>query len=121
MSADNFNLLDPGGISAAQTVSFRSSTLKHTWAYKDVPPIKDETYITDLSNYRQGLEFQFSALRLPDREPKFYMHTWYETADQLLKDEDFGADLNKENGWLKDDVKTATLNETDKLNKAKKI
>jgi len=120
-SADNFNLVDPNGTGASQSYSFRSSTIKHTWAFADVPVLKDENYITDLSNYRQSLEFQLSAHRFPNSEPQFFTHTWYETVDQLMKSEQFGEDLNKENGWLKDDVKAATQGETDALKKAKKI
>jgi hypothetical protein len=100
---------------------FKSNTVEHTWAYKDVPVLKEESYVTDVSNYRQSIEFQISALRIPGQETEYFMHTWYQTADELMKDEDFGEELSKENGWLKDDVKAATAAETDNLAKAKKI
>ncbi len=121
LSADNFNVLDPGGVNASQVYSFRSNTIKHKWAYKNVPALKEENYITDLSNYIQKVEFQLSAIRFPNSEPEFYMHTWFETVDRLMKDENFGQDLNKENGWLKDDVKAAANGESDKIKKARKI
>jgi hypothetical protein len=121
ISADNFNVLQDNGTSGSQVYSIHSNTIKHTWAYKNVPAIKEEKYITALSNYIQKLEFQLSAHRFPDVDPKFFMHTWPETVEQLMKDEDFGQDLSKGNGWLKDDVKDAVQNETDALNKAKKI
>jgi hypothetical protein len=120
-SSANFNLLDPGGINAAQTVSVKSTTVKHTWAFENLPALKDETFITDLSNYRQRVEFQFAALRLENEAPKFYMHDWNQTVEDLMKDEDFGSDLNKENGWLKDDVKAAIQGETDLIKKAKNV
>jgi hypothetical protein len=121
MSSNNFNVLDPSGVGATQTYSFRSNTIKHTWAYNNIPAIKEENYITDLSNYIQSLEFQLSAIRFPDSEPRFFLHTWVETTEQLMKDEDFGQELGKENGWLKDDVKVAVQGETDAISKAKKI
>ena len=34
------------------------------------------------------------------------MSSWQEVADELLKDEDFAADLQKENNWLNDDIKS---------------
>ncbi len=121
ISASVFSVLDPGGASTSQVYNIRSNTIKHVWAYKNVPALKEETFITNLSNYIQSVEFQFSAIRFPNEEPKFYMHSWPETVDQLMTDEDFGLDLTKENGWLKDDVKAAADGETDSLKIAKKI
>ncbi len=121
LSSDNFNVLDPNGSNSSRSYNIRSNTIKHIWAFKNVPALKEENYITSLSNYIEKLEFQFSAIRFPDEAPETFLSTWYETVDQLMKDDDFGADLNKENGWLKDDLRTATKNETTDLNKAKNI
>jgi Domain of Unknown Function with PDB structure (DUF3858)/Transglutaminase-like superfamily len=49
------------------------------------------------------------------------MHTWPEAVDQLMKDEDFGADLDNPNLWLKDDIKEAVKDEKDPVNKAREI
>lgn len=116
-----FNVLIPGGTSASSVANLTSNVFKHTWAYKDVPALKEESFVTTLSNHIQKLEFQFSAMRFPNTEPKTYLRTWYQAADQLMKDEDFGASLGKENGWLKDDVKTAVDGETDFVKKARNI
>ena len=120
-SAGNFNVTDPNGTNTTQSYNIRSNTVKRLWAYKNIPALKDESYITSLSNYIQKLEFQFLAIRFPNQTPETFMSTWPETVEQLMKDEDFGADLNKENGWLKDDIKEAVNGETDAVNKAKKI
>ncbi len=120
-SADNFNVLEPSDFSSNKTYSIRSRTIQHTWQYKDVPGLKEESYITALSNYVQKVEFQFSAIRFPQAEPKTFLSTWNETVDQLMKDERFGEDLNLPNGWLKDDIKTAENDATDALTKAKNI
>ncbi|MEP6682363.1 MAG: DUF3857 domain-containing protein [Parafilimonas sp.] len=120
-SANTFNVLEPNDVGSSRIVSIRSNTVRHTWAFKNIPALKDENYITSLSNYVQRVEFQLSAIRFPDAQPKTFLSTWYETVDQLMKNEYFGADLSKENGWLKDDVKEATKGETDELKKAKNI
>ena len=121
ISADNFNVVESNGAEASKTYNFRSNTIKHTWAYKDVSALKEESYITDMDNYLQRIEFQFSAIRFPNEEPETFMTNWYETADQLMKRDDFGQDLSKENGWLKDDIKSAVNSESDSLKKAKNI
>ena len=121
LSAGNFNVVQTNGTEASQIYNIRSNTVKRTWAFKDVPALKEESYITNMDNYVQRLEFQFSAIRFPNEMPKTFMTTWYQTADQLMKDADFGLDLGKDNGWLKDDVKQAVNGETDVLKKAKNI
>jgi hypothetical protein len=120
-SADNFNITAPGGLGPSAHYNFRSYTVRHTWAFKDVPALKEESYITSMDNYIERLEFQFSAIRIPGETPETFLTNWYQTAEQLMKDEDFGQDLSKENGWLKDDVKAAINGETDALKKAKNI
>ena len=49
------------------------------------------------------------------------MRTWYTASKELLKDDDFGADLSRNNGWLQDEMKIVTGTATTPLNKAKKI
>jgi hypothetical protein len=49
------------------------------------------------------------------------MGNWVKVSEDLLKDEDFGATLSKNNNWLDDDIKTITINTTNKVEKAQKI
>ncbi len=49
------------------------------------------------------------------------MGTWQQVCTELLKDEDFGFALNRDNGWLSDVVNEATRGATGKLEKAKNI
>lgn len=121
MTNSGFNVLIPNGAGSSSVANFSSNVVKHTWAYKDVPALKEESFVTTLSNHIQKLEFQFSAERFPNAEPKTYLRSWPQTVEQLMQDEDFGASLTKENGWLKDDAKAATTGETDPTKKASKI
>ncbi|MBS1746679.1 MAG: DUF3857 and transglutaminase domain-containing protein [Bacteroidetes bacterium] len=120
-TADNFSVIEQGGVSSNNTYNIRSRTMKHTWQYKDVPGIKEESFITTLSNYVQKIDFQFSAIRFPNTSPQTFLSTWGETVDQLMKNERFGVDLDLPNGWLKNDIETAEDNATDALTKAKNI
>ena len=49
------------------------------------------------------------------------MSTWEAVAKELLDDEDFGAQLKKDNSWLNDIMPMATHNATSTLDKAKNI
>ncbi|MFT4154956.1 transglutaminase domain-containing protein [Parafilimonas sp.] len=116
-----FNVIIPNGSGQSESVALRGRVVKHTWAFKDIPALKEESFVTTLDNHIEKIQFQFSAEQLPEQQRKTYLHSWYEMADQLMKDEDFGADLSKENGWLKDDVKAAVNGETDAVGRARKI
>ena len=121
LTSASFNVLAPGGIDASKVYNIKSNSVKHTWSYKNIPAIKEESFTTNISNYSQRVEFQLYAHRFPEVDAKFFMHTWPEMAQQLMEDESFGADLSKGNGWLKDDVQNAAGIETEPLKKAKKI
>ena len=49
------------------------------------------------------------------------MGNWQLLGEKLMKEDRFGADLTKNNGWLDDDLKAATKSATSKLEKAQKI
>ncbi|HNP21878.1 MAG TPA: transglutaminase domain-containing protein [Panacibacter sp.] len=107
---DNFN-----------SYRFNSQTIHHTWAIENVPSLKEEEFTTTLSNHIAKVEFQLAAIRFPNAPMRTIMSSWQEVADELLKDEDFAADLQKENNWLNDDIKKATAGATTNEEKGKKI
>ncbi|HRH60958.1 MAG TPA: transglutaminase-like domain-containing protein, partial [Chitinophagaceae bacterium] len=109
-SRASFNIVDAGGIGAMQTFSFQANTVQHIWAQKNIPALKDEEYVTTLDNYISKVEFQLSSIRYPERPPIPILHDWYTIANDMMKDEDFGLELTRDNNWLKDDVKAATAN-----------
>jgi hypothetical protein len=49
------------------------------------------------------------------------MGNWFLVSEALLKDEDFGADLDKSNGWLDDSLKLITKGAANTREKAEKI
>src|SRR5206468_9956449 len=49
------------------------------------------------------------------------MGNWTKLAESLLKDEDFGAQLSKNNNWLDDDIKQAVGASKDPEEKTRKI
>jgi hypothetical protein len=99
------------------SVSFTtdSRVLKHSWAFENIPEVKKEIYTTALSNYKQMLEFQLTSVRLPDMPDKNY--DWTHLVKELMKDENFGQDIYKNNDWLNDDLKSLP-GESDPLKKA---
>ena len=110
-----------GATDRTESFSIQSNTLYHQWAAKNVPPLKEEGFTTTLRNHIAKIEFQLSAIRYPNQEPRPVMQNWYDIAKQLMEDEDFGASLKNENSWLNDDIKLITANSNTDTEKAKKI
>jgi hypothetical protein len=120
-SIDNFSVIIPGGTSSNESVSIRSSTYRTKWVMKDVPALKEEKFTSTLRNHVAKIEFQLSQERFPNEPVVDKMGNWYTATDKLMKDEEFGANLEKNNNWLDDDIKAITAGATTKLEKAKKI
>lgn len=123
ISRQSYDIADPGesATDRISTYHFNSQTIHHTWAIENAPALKEEEFTTTLSNHIAKLEFQLSSIRYPDVPVKNIMNNWYQAADDLMKADYFGADLEKENNWLNDDLKKITANTANDEEKVKKI
>lgn len=117
-NAEFFNLLNPYG---GYPITLSSRTVKHTWKYINIPAIKMEAYITQLADYVQKVSFQFSAVKFENVVPKYFMQSWKQASDDLMKEKNFGLDLTKNNAWLKDEMPNGLNTETDTVSKTKMI
>ncbi|MGK2861089.1 MAG: transglutaminase domain-containing protein [Chitinophagaceae bacterium] len=116
----NFTVADVNTASRTERGSFQANITDFRWVMKDVPALKEESYTSTINNHLARIQFQLAELRHP-YVPKNIMGTWQQVCTELLKDEDFGFALNRDNGWLSDVVKEATRGATGKLEKAKNI
>ena len=73
-----------------------------------------------MKNHVSRSEFQLSSIGdpFPFRQ---VMSTWSKVTKELLEDEDFGAQLKKDNGWLNEVMPLAVNGATTLLNKSKQI
>jgi hypothetical protein len=123
LTSDNYNIYVPGETASdrGQTIRMKLDVYHTTWAMKDIPGMKSESFTTTLRNHVAKIEFQLSTIRYPNQPVKPVMRTWFQVADELMKDENFGKPLTDNNGWLSDDVKALTASGTSNIEKAKKI
>lgn len=115
-----FMVTIPGGAERDEQFSFEDNVVDHKWTVQNIPALKEEPYTTALKNYIARIEFQLAAYRFPNSMPKDMMGNWLSVSNALMKDEDFGADLDKGNGW-QDELKKITQGATTPLEKARKI
>ena len=102
-------------------ISLSGSVVDKRWVMKDVPAMKEENFTSTLGNHVAKIEFQLSQVRLPNQPVKEVMGNWVTVCEELLKDEDFGASLSKNNNWLDDDLKTVDAKAKDDVEKARNI
>jgi transglutaminase-like putative cysteine protease len=91
------------------------------YVIKNVPALKEESFTTTLANHVSKIEFQLSGIQYPNSIYKDIMGNWPKLNEDMMEDEKFGVDINHNNGWLSDDLKTITNGATTKAEKAKKI
>lgn len=92
------------------------------WVMKNVPALKEEKFTTSLDNHISKIEFQMSAQQFPNSQRRDIMGTWNSVSEALMKDEDFGEKLDKDNSWLNDDINILRVgNNHGKLEEAQKI
>ncbi|MBW0176553.1 transglutaminase domain-containing protein [Sediminibacterium sp.] len=85
------------------TLSGEATT--NTWAIKDIPAFKAESFISTASNHISRIHFQLRAIKYSETNVSYVVKDWYSTASDLMKDPDFSKEIYDDNGWLKDEVK----------------
>ena len=117
---DMFNVSYDATAGATERAHFSAGVTDYKWVMKDVPALKEESYTSTIKNHISRIEFQLAEHRAP-LTPKPVMQGWAQVAEELLKDEDFGYSLNKDNGWLNDVMPEATQKASTNIEKARNI
>ncbi|SFE54394.1 protein of unknown function [Chitinophaga sp. CF118] len=110
-----------GGASRTQHATYTTNVATTHWATRDVPALKEENYTTTLYNHISKIEFQLASIKYPDSPIKPVMSTWPKLYEDLNKKEDFGASLDKNNGYLSDVVDELTAGLSSDTAKARRI
>jgi hypothetical protein len=71
------------------------------WVKNDVPAFREEPYMNALLNYLSAIEFELASYKPPSGMQHNYTTTWEKINEELLRDEDFGLQLNR-GGFMKD-------------------
>lgn len=116
----NFHITDGSGAGASESYTFNTGVTDHRWVKKNVKPLKEESYTSTIENHVAKIEFQLSEYREPLRYQRV-MGTWEKLSEDLLKDEDFGELLDKNNGWLRDEITPLLTNADSKIETAQHI
>ena len=92
---------------------------KYTFAVKDAPAFKNESFITTSSDYVSKVEFELSSVSIPGEMIKNYSTSYTDINKTLTESDNFGQKLRKTN-YLKETI--AKFNAiTDKKEKLEKV
>ncbi len=112
---------DRGYGSPASTGTISGMALQKRWVIKNVPSLNEESFTTTVDNHRSKLEFQLSAIVYPGGGVTQVMNSWAKASEELMQHENFGLQLGKYNGWLKDEMSVILQGAKDQHEQVKKI
>lgn len=78
--------------------------LVNVWAVKDAPPFLAEPFVYSNLNHIKRIQFQLKSINYSATSTTKVIKDWSETAKDLLKDPDFGAQLEEDNNWMNEIV-----------------
>jgi hypothetical protein len=115
---EKFRVVDGGA--ALETYEFEADVTDYRMVMKNIPALKEESFTSTLDNHIAKIDFQLAAYSHP-LQPRDIMGNWTDVTKELLKDEDFGLQLSRDNGWISDELKIAMKGGSSDLDKAKNI
>lgn len=81
-------------------MSYKQINSVHTG--ENVPALKEENFIDNLTNYRATIEYELQKTRFPEVPEKPYTVTWDDVARTIYKEEKFGKELDKKGSLIND-------------------
>jgi hypothetical protein len=90
----------------------------HIYAMKDVPAMKDESYMTSMQDYIMKMDFQLAKFTNLNGTSTSVMSTWEELNKSMMKHTDFGKCIKKDQktaeGILASELKIHDLNQVER-------
>ncbi|WP_306353996.1 DUF3857 and transglutaminase domain-containing protein [Flavobacterium sp. '19STA2R22 D10 B1'] len=92
-----------GPLTEAVTRTLEFNEVNTTYVLKDVPALKEESYVNNIANYTASIQHELSLTRFPNASFKKYSTTWEEVAKTIYDNDDFGSELKK-TGYFEKDI-----------------
>lgn len=116
-----FHVADTRGADRTEKYEFEDEVVTHRWVMRNVPALKEEPFTTTVENYMARLEFQLARYSFPNGSVQNIMGDWVGLSKELLEADEFGADLNRGNGWMDDAMPAILQGASTPREKAQKI
>ena len=70
---------------------------------KDVPALKEESFVSNIENYRSAVKFELAQSQMPNSIPKYLAKSWDDVVRTIYRSEGFGGQLDK-TSYFKSDI-----------------
>jgi Domain of Unknown Function with PDB structure (DUF3858) len=115
------NVVGSSGLGQSTASSaFTCNNIYCRYVIKDAPALKTEPFISTLKNYASKITFQLKAVRRNDIMEDV-TGSYKMAAKELLEDENYGLNVQRQNDWLDDEMKPILANKLTQVDKAKAI
>lgn len=103
-------------------ISIYCPAYQNRWVKKNVPVLKKQPYISTVDNYVSRVSFEYNYYQRDKDSEKYYdIVSWDSVSHFLLISEDFGFELNKDNPWMDEVVKTVTQGSSNQTEEIQRI
>ncbi|OFX85680.1 MAG: hypothetical protein A2W99_06135 [Bacteroidetes bacterium GWF2_33_16] len=96
-----------------------SESKRYHLASSNIPAFKEEPFMASTENYIFKIEFELATEKFPNSPMKHYAKSWESIHNELITDDDFGVELNK--NINKNLLETLILNSPDDISKMNNI
>lgn len=76
-------------------IPISTNALSSRWVMQNAPALQKEPFMTSNRDYFSSIEFELAVIQTFNQSPKDVANTWEKIAEDLLKEEHFGRDLNR--------------------------
>ena len=106
---ENYSVRISNGTSADENYSINGNSTYRRWVKTNVPSLHEEPFTSTIDNFYSKISFQLDYIQWnKDTEKHYQKSTWNLLSKDLMSDEDFGASVNSDPGWLTDEVNKIT-------------
>lgn len=63
----------------------------------DIPALKDESFVSNIDNYRSGVNFEIVSLQIPGQIFENFAQSWEDVVKSIYESSSFGNELNRKN------------------------
>ncbi|MCH2192780.1 transglutaminase domain-containing protein [Kordia sp.] len=114
-----------GGGGGSSRTTFSKDDIEFTYNItkfnlKNVPALKDESFVSNLENYRSAVKFELAQVQMPNDIPQYLAKSWDDVVKTIYRSNDFGGQLTK-TSYFKSDIDNLVAGVSGDMKKAAMI
>lgn len=76
--------------------------LKQTYILKNVNAMREESYVSNINNYRSRIRYELASYKDDTDKPHHFAYDWESVTKKIYQEDDFGKELKKDNYFEED-------------------